>query len=126
MLYVVGGWERKRNGTVYYEERWNSGVACYEWPALPCGTIMKSQPELPLKAMSGSVAMQHQRSVSMSMAHITVREYEDIPGWSNHQGPCECPEAGQNWLWCSGELAPRPTPEATSVEQALRIAQAAQ
>lgn len=33
-----------------------------------------------LRAMSGSVARQHQGSVSMSVAHITNKDYSDGPG----------------------------------------------
>jgi hypothetical protein len=51
------------------------GVACCKWPALSPGVMLMSQPELPLRAMSGSVAMQWQGSVSMSMAHISAIEY---------------------------------------------------
>ena len=60
------------------------GVFCCEWPALLFGAIMKSQPELQLKAMSGSVAVEQQKSVSISMAHITPREHGDTPSWGSH------------------------------------------
>ena len=41
-----------------------------EWRALPPGAMVRSQPELPLGAMSRSVTMQWQGSVT----HITARE----------------------------------------------------
>lgn len=37
--------------------------------------MMRSLPELPLGAMSESMGMQQQGSVSMFMAHITTREH---------------------------------------------------
>lgn len=40
---------------------------------------MRSQPDLPLKAMSESVTMQYQGLVSTSLGHITIREYGDVP-----------------------------------------------
>jgi hypothetical protein len=33
-----------------------------------------------------SVAMKKQRSVSMSMAHITTKDHVDIPGLGHHLG----------------------------------------
>lgn len=55
----------------------------------------KSQPVLPLRAMSGFLAMQHQGLEAMSLAHIIMR---DIPGLACHQGIIGgCPGAGQNW-----------------------------
>ena len=59
-------------------------------PALPPGAIVKSQP----KAMSASVAVEQQGSVSMG--HITTRKHGDIPGWGSHHGPCECPGSVQD------------------------------
>ena len=41
---------------------------------------MKSQPVLPVRAMSGLVAMQQQGSVLMSMSPINNKDHVDIPG----------------------------------------------
>lgn len=41
---------------------------------------MRSHHELPLRAVSESMAMQHQGLVSMSVAHITTREQKDFLG----------------------------------------------
>lgn len=38
------------------------------------------RPVLPLRAISVSVAMQHPRSVLMSVAHIITKGHVDIPG----------------------------------------------
>lgn len=46
---------------------------------LPPGAMLRSQPKLPLRDMSGSLAMQGQGS--MSVPHITTREHSDFPGW---------------------------------------------
>lgn len=42
------------------------GVYCCEWPALPHEVRVEFQPMLPLRATSGSMAKQQQKSVSMS------------------------------------------------------------
>lgn len=57
---------------------------------------MRSQPELPLGAMSESMGMQQQGS--MFMAHITTREHGAVSGQDSHRGPCGCPGAVHNWL----------------------------
>lgn len=44
--------------------------------------MLKSQPMLLLKAISGSVAMHQQGSVWMSIAHITTRDDGDVCDWS--------------------------------------------
>lgn len=41
---------------------------------------MKFQLMLQLKAMSVTMAMQQKGSVSMSVAHISIRDHEDVPG----------------------------------------------
>lgn len=41
---------------------------------------MRFHPGLSLRAMSGSVTMQQQESVLVSMAHFTTREHGDICG----------------------------------------------
>ena len=71
-------------------EQETPGLACCEWPNLPIGDIVRSQPKLLLKTMSISVPIQPQGSVSMSMAHITTREHGDVPGQAdvNVQGLC--------------------------------------
>lgn len=49
------------------------GVACREWPAPPPGAMVRqSQLELPLRAMSASMATQQQGSMLMSTVHITT------------------------------------------------------
>lgn len=57
--------------------------------------MLRSQQELPLRAMYESVAIQWQGSVSMSVAHVTNREHGDVPG--SHRGTTGCPGAVQNW-----------------------------
>jgi hypothetical protein len=47
--------------------------------------MVKSQPVLLLRAMSGSVAMQQHQSVSMSVAHITTKGHVDFPGLGDHR-----------------------------------------
>lgn len=42
--------------------------------------MLKYWPVLPLKAMSGSMVMQQQGSVSISVDHITTKGHEDVPG----------------------------------------------
>lgn len=53
-----------------------------EWPAPPPEAMVESQPVLLLKAMSGSVAMQQQGAVSMSVAHITTKDHMDALVWA--------------------------------------------
>lgn len=60
------------------------------------GAMVRSQPELMLRAMSGSVAMQPQWM--KSMAYITTREH-GLSGQDAYWGPHKCPGAVQN---CSG------------------------
>ena len=48
---------------------------------------MKSQPVLPVRAMSGVVAMQQQGSVLMSMSPINNKDHVDIPGLDYLLGP---------------------------------------
>lgn len=50
-------------------------VTCYEWPA--CGMV-RFQPELLLRAMSASLAAQHQRSLLISLPHIITKEPEEV------------------------------------------------
>lgn len=37
----------------------------------------------------------------MSIAHVTTRDHEDVPGLGSHQGPRGVPGAVQNWPWPS-------------------------
>lgn len=89
-------------------QRWRR-VACREWPALPPGATVRSQPKLSLRAMSRSVAIQQQVSVLMSVTPITTRKHEDIPSHGsngdhmNVQGLCRTSPASP-WLWHSGEM----------------------
>ena len=39
----------------------------------------KSQPILPLRVLSGSIDMQQQQSVLMSITHITTKDHTDVP-----------------------------------------------
>jgi hypothetical protein len=43
-------------------------------------------------AMSGSMAMQWQGLVSMSVAHITTKEHRDVPGLDSRLGSQRCPK----------------------------------
>lgn len=47
--------------------------------------------------MSGSVVMQSQWLVLISIAPITTRDHGDIPGMCSHLGPLGCPDYEQNW-----------------------------
>lgn len=69
--------------------------------------------ELPLKVVSGSMAMRWQGpvSVSMSVAHVITRDHDgDIPGLGSCLGSSGCPGVVQNWsclsrvtvLWRAG------------------------
>lgn len=49
-------------------------------PALPPEALVKSQSMLLLRAMSGSVTMYPQGSVSVSVAHITTKDHAEVPG----------------------------------------------
>lgn len=99
----------------YYEERWNWRQSGEEQPASSSQpkTTMKSQPVLPLRAMSELVPMQQQGSVSLSSAYITIRDHGDIPGVGSCLGPCSCPRTLQNWpcptwaaaLWRAGPVS---------------------
>jgi hypothetical protein len=81
-----------------------------EWPAPPPEAMMKSQPVLLLKAMSGSMALQQQGAVSISVAHITTKDHANALVWPvswDHidvQGLCRAGSTPQ-WLWHVGELA---------------------
>lgn len=54
-------------------------------------SIVKSQPELPLRAVSQSMAIQWQGLVLMSVTRIIAREHGDVPGqglgWGPRGGP---------------------------------------
>jgi hypothetical protein len=79
-----------------YEEWWNWRDSRMErsrllWVASPAIWVMvRSQPELLQRAMSESVAMQQQGSVSMSIAHIITREHVDVLCWGSRWGPHAC------------------------------------
>lgn len=81
---------------------------------------VKSQPVLPLLAMSGSMDIQEQGSMSMFIAHIATKDYAGIPGPGSLLGPRISPRAVQSWpgpslAWLSEELV-------TSLSVALRNA----
>lgn len=65
----------KRDGTG--DLGWKE-VACFEWLAPPLGAMVRSHPELPLRAIPESKTMQWQGTMLMPMAHTTTREYEDF------------------------------------------------
>lgn len=50
-------------------------VACCEYPTFPPEAMVKYQPELLLRDMSGPKAMQLQHLVLTCMAHITIRDH---------------------------------------------------
>lgn len=55
--------------------------------------MVRSQPELQLRAMTGSMTTQWQGSMLMSVTHSTTREHGDIPSQDSHRGPHGCPGA---------------------------------
>lgn len=73
--------------------------------------IARSHPELSLRAISESVAMQLQGTVLMSVALITSREYGAVPGRVSfqrppgYQGLCRTGPIS-HWMQCCGELVP--------------------
>lgn len=76
----VDGWEREMSRTVgalwrevELELQGWRGIACCEQPTLPSEAMVKFQPMLPLRAMSGSMAMQLEGSV-------TTKGHADNPG----------------------------------------------
>lgn len=77
MELVLGGWRDKD---------------CSKQLVLLSEAILKSQLVLLLRAMSGSVVIQHLGVMSMSMAHVASRNDEDV-----HLGPHGDPQAVQNW-----------------------------
>ena len=90
----------KRDGTG--DSGWRGGTCC-ECLVLSPEVMVMSQPELPQRDMSGSLATQGQGS--MSVPHITTTEHRDFPGGDSHQG---CPGAVQigkagstfhQWQW---------------------------
>lgn len=58
---------------------------------------MEYYPVLTLSIMSGSVAMQQQGYVLMSVVHITIKGHVDILDLGYCLRPCLCPRAVQNW-----------------------------
>jgi hypothetical protein len=70
---------------------WNE-VACCEWTALPPRAMVRSQPKLPPRAMSESMAMQCQGSVLISVAHITIKLLTRSWAWKSY--PCPSSAAG--------------------------------
>jgi hypothetical protein len=51
---------------------------------MPPEAAVKSCPELPLRTISGSVAMQQKGSVPTFMAYIATKGHVDIPGLGYH------------------------------------------
>ena len=76
------------------ETRGWRGVTCCKWPP---GALEKSHLELLLlKVMSGFIPTQLLGSVSMSLAHITIRDHGDIPGQAATKDYMGCPGAVQS------------------------------
>lgn len=72
---------------------------------------MKPQTTLPLKAKSGSMAIQQQRSMIMSLAHVTTKDHGDIPRLGRPLGLCRHENAMPSWICLSlamdsGEMFP--------------------
>jgi hypothetical protein len=59
--------------------------------------MVKSLPELPLRAMFESVATQWQGSVLMSLAHITTRKHDGSPCQAAIKDHMNVVGAVQNW-----------------------------
>lgn len=89
---------------------------------LPPGTMVKCWPELPLRAISGSMPTEWWGSVSMFVPHIASREHGDMLGLSSHQGLHGCPEAMVHlpWLKHLGDPA-LPLDQAAQWELALVV-----
>lgn len=100
-------WERKRSRAAWASWRgmeletggWR-GLDCCELPAPSTGAMVRSQVELPLKAISSFVAVQLQELLSMSMDYIINRKHGTAPGWASFWEPhgftgavvnCPCP-----------------------------------
>ena len=88
------------------------GIACYEWLAMPSGVMVKSQSELPLRVISGSIATQGQVSMLIYMPYFTMRNYETSLVWAAARGHTDVNQmcrAGPtpHWLQSSGNLAPQ-------------------
>lgn len=106
--YMMERWEREDEEFVLCEKRkrthWRheggeeqSDISSLISPA----AMVISQPVLPLKAMSGSVAMQKLGSGLMSMAHVITKGHVEAPAaWSrvDVQGLCR---AGPPFTCCS-------------------------
>ena len=93
------------------EERWDWGFeGGEEEPGMGGQPSVRSQPELPLKAMSESVGYAVAGvGVNVYDSYYT-REHGDVPGPGSCWGPGGCPGAVHNWsclswMQCSGELA---------------------
>lgn len=64
------------------------GSLLSKWPALPLAAVVSSQPKLPLRSMSESVAMQHQRTcrwiislqenMGLFLIRAATRNYVDV------------------------------------------------
>lgn len=50
-------------------------IDCCEYPAPSPEIMVESQPMLPLRVMSGSMVIQQQESVLISVAHITTGDH---------------------------------------------------
>jgi hypothetical protein len=71
------------------------GVPWWEWHTLLFEAMVKSWQVLTLRAMAGSVAMQH--PVLLSIAHVTTKGHADVPGLGCYLEPCWCLRAEQSW-----------------------------
>lgn len=59
--------------------------------------MVKSQPALPLRAISMFVVMQQQGSVSMSMTHITTEAIRTSLDWAAVPDHIDVQRVSQNW-----------------------------
>lgn len=64
-------------------------IAFHELPAPLSKAMVKSQPMLPVRAMSGSVGIQWQESVLMSLARISTRGHRMSLVWAAVRGQME-------------------------------------
>lgn len=93
--------------------RHSSTEVCCEWPDLLPAAMVRFQPELPLRAISVSMAMQCQGLLSMFIVYITIREliWAATRDYLDVQGLCRTALAPHS-MRCSGDLAPTLTQKA--------------
>lgn len=109
------------------EERWDWGFeGVEEEPGVGGQPTVRSQLELPLRAMSESVGYTVAGvGVNVCDSYYT-REHGDVPGPDSCWGPGGCPGAVPNWSYLSwmqwsGELAPSLVPVLRRADPAPRL-----